>query len=156
MKRKRYQSIQIASAAALLVVLCGGCDQSRPKLVKVQGNVTVGGKPVASGFVTFEPLDGGVVTTGRSSTGTLDANGFYRLSTFTAADGAPPGEYLVSVEGALDGASSPTTSIDPNAPAAPLGNKGVPAKYSSAKTSGLKAVIPADASETTIDFPLQP
>jgi hypothetical protein len=75
-------------ALVLLAVGCGGPG----KPVKVEGIVTLDGKPLPGATVTFAPVGGG-----RSASGRTDADGSFRLTTFRTDDGALPGEYKVMV-----------------------------------------------------------
>src|SRR5688572_21073331 len=59
----------------------------------VSGTVTVGGKPLAAGAVTFHPVGG----TGPTAVGTV-TDGRYTLKVGTDAR-LPPGEYKVTVVG---------------------------------------------------------
>src|SRR5262245_12374499 len=67
-----------------------GCGQG--KTVKVEGVVTLDGKPLPAATVTFVP-DGN----GRAASGRTDQDGIFRLTTFRTDDGAVPGEYKVTV-----------------------------------------------------------
>ena len=68
---------------AVLCLLAAGCGgPSRPETVPVSGRVTYQGKPVPMGQIMFYPDQG------RPATGAIDADGNYRLTTFTTADGA--------------------------------------------------------------------
>jgi hypothetical protein len=64
-------------------------------MVKVQGAVTLDGKPLAGAMVTFLPS--GEKGGGRPAGGRTDADGSFRLTTFKADDGALPGHYRVTV-----------------------------------------------------------
>lgn len=149
-------------------VLCGlavlllftGCGDGRPKPVKVEGVVTLDGKPVGSGVeISFIPEGG----EGRGANGTTGAEGEFRLSTYSTGDGAVPGTYKVMVRYAVasagqsdlaevyksDPASAYKKRSDMEAKAkagknlAPTAPKRVviPANYGDAKTP-LKQVIP--------------
>jgi serine/threonine-protein phosphatase CPPED1 len=91
----------------------------------------------AGGVVFFEgsPVAGAVVTLsadmpkGPKPTGIAAADGSFKLSTYKAFDGAPAGEYKISV-------SAP----------------GLPAKYASAAKSELRATIRADKNEVVLEL----
>jgi hypothetical protein len=68
---------------------CGG--QGKP--VKVEGVVTLDGKPFPGATVTFFPAEGN----GRSASGLSEEDGSFRLTTFKPDDGALPGEYKITV-----------------------------------------------------------
>jgi hypothetical protein len=144
----------MAAVAEISIAVCMGCGQEGPKLVKVQGKVTLQNRPLVAGVVTFQPLENGVVSTRRPSIGVIGSDGLYRMSTFSSYDGVVPGEYLVSVDGSLKNSGGVPQSIDPDAPSAQPTGDNVPQKYLSPQTSGLKATVPSDAAEKTIDFAL--
>ena len=82
------------SLFAALVLTGTGCD-STGKLAKVQGIVTLDGKPVENATVIFMPQQGG---TGKQATGQTGPDGSFQLTTRTTNDGALPGEYRVIVQ----------------------------------------------------------
>ena len=71
--------------------LCAGCG--RTNLVKVQGTVTLDGKPLSWATIAFNPIGG----QGRPASGLSDENGSFQLTTSRTNDGAAPGEYKVTV-----------------------------------------------------------
>lgn len=82
----------MASAAAMLVVLCG-CGDGRPSRVPISGQVLVDGKPLAHGYVRFVPANG------RPSIGQLDAKGRFVLTCFEKGDGAIVGSHQIEING---------------------------------------------------------
>lgn len=79
----------IISCFALGLTGCGGAAE-RP--VPVAGKVLLGGKAVEGAVVTFHSKGGG-----RSASGRTDAEGNFKLTTIKTDDGAPPGEYTVTI-----------------------------------------------------------
>jgi hypothetical protein len=81
-----------------LVGCGGGADDGRVKVFPTQGKVSVSGRPAEGAKVTFYSAnthaDGKKVP---PPTGTADATGVFQLGTYKSADGAPPGEYKVTV-----------------------------------------------------------
>lgn len=82
----------------LLFVLCTvfltGCGDSaaRPVLIPVSGTVNYNGSPVEGATVTFA-----TATSARSSSGETDSSGKFRLTTFDTNDGAPVGDYVITI-----------------------------------------------------------
>jgi hypothetical protein len=79
-----------------VAVLVGGCarsDGERP-VYPVQGAVWYEGHPLANATVVFHPRD---PECGERPLGKTDANGAFALSTRGSNDGAPEGEYAVTV-----------------------------------------------------------
>ena len=77
--------------AATLLVIGQGCG-ARQKPVPTEGVVTLDGKPVAGVIVTFNP-----VGEGKAASGTTEADGAFRLTTFRTHDGALPGDYKITI-----------------------------------------------------------
>jgi hypothetical protein len=140
------------SALILTTVGCG------KRLAKVEGVVTLDGKPLAGATVSFVPAGEGRAATGRTGT-----DGSFRLTTFRTDDGALPGEYRVVVTVTeMDERLSkdPKTWSDQERKAArmtmtPTGKRqaaekkrktppAVPPIYSDPKLTPLKEVVPPD------------
>lgn len=116
------------NALALVLFAALGCGTKPPDLVPVAGKVTTGdGKPLEHASVIFHPVGGG---DGPKPRGKVGADGSFVLTTHTTGDGAPPGEYRVTVELWLAGARAD----DPPA------NR-LPAKYARPESSGLIVTV---------------
>jgi len=87
---KRCPPLHLLLPAFLLTA--AGCGRGPGSPVKVEGVVTLDGKPLPGATVTFAPVEGG-----RPASGRTDADGSFRLTTFRSDDGALPGEYKVIV-----------------------------------------------------------
>lgn len=85
---------------SLLVVLCGCAKEPvkvRPATFPVSGSLLIDGTPAVRAAITFHrttPAADGKVYGPSAHT---DDNGSFRITTFTAYDGAPPGEYKVTI-----------------------------------------------------------
>jgi hypothetical protein len=94
--------ISLSACAAALVSLAG-CNKSVPveygPLIPVQGKVTVAGKPLRGGNVTFISLDRDAKSL--QPIGFIDAEGNYFVSSY-GQKGAPAGKYRVTVDPASD------------------------------------------------------
>ena len=88
----RWKNLCIALAALSMGVF-PGCDNGRPKRVKVAGHVRIDGQPLEQGYVSFFP------TTGRPGGGQLGEGGAYSVTMYETDDGLPPGKYAVSISG---------------------------------------------------------
>ncbi len=110
---------------------------------RVSGTVTLDGKPIPKGTVTFISTDG----QRPNATGSISA-GAYTLQTVEPGDGAVVGEYNVAI-----------SDIDPNAfntalpGAAPSTPKSAIPKYLDASASGLTAKV--ESGSNTKDFALK-
>jgi hypothetical protein len=117
-----------------------GCSQSNsnlPKTVPASGVVTLDGKPVDGAQVVIVPAGSGT----NGADGTTDSSGRFSLRAFPEKDGAIPGEYNVQISKTVEvKLSGPKGSLDGGDPV--RYEHGVPAKYTTAKTSGLTVSIP--------------
>lgn len=144
-----------------LLLLAAGCgqfdDPNRPATYPVTGTITHNGKPVEGAMVRFELADGS-----RSAIGKTDANGKYVLTTFSANDGALPGQYRVSILKYETPPRTPSSKseaeyVPPEAAGlaqqATIPKNLLPAKYADVKTSGLAATV-SESGENRFDFSL--
>ena len=79
--------------AALILIGCNS-GARRPATYPVTGTVTYQGKPLAGALVTFVPAEDGK---NEAATGMTDAEGKFKLTTYSADDGANAGDYLIKV-----------------------------------------------------------
>lgn len=114
------------------VVLATSCGKKEPPVFEVRGQVLYEGKPVPHAFIVLHPLEESPVRAVRPSAST-DKEGWFVLSSYHAEDGAPVGDYAVTVEWRK------TTTIDGDASA--LSPNLLPAKYSKPATSGLRISV---------------
>ncbi len=118
--------------AAVCLLLAGGCTRAdRPPLGTVTGTVTLDGRPLADAMVAFTPEG-----PGRTSLGTTDATGRYRLAYLRDIAGARPGRHVVRIT---------TGSVDDGRPEI------LPATYH--RRSNLEAQV--EPGDNTIDFALK-
>jgi hypothetical protein len=77
-----------------------GCSKSkmpdRRPVVPVRGAVFVDKKPAAGAVVSFQPRGNSNVRALRAN-GRVGDDGAFSLTTYVTADGAPPGDYIVTV-----------------------------------------------------------
>jgi hypothetical protein len=78
-----------------------GCSAEQgpknPKCYPVSGRVLVDGKPAVRAVVSFHPTapqEDGKISVGQTMT---DDDGKFRMTTFSAGDGAPKGDYIVTI-----------------------------------------------------------
>jgi hypothetical protein len=76
--------------------LSTGCrPQPEPEIFSVEGVLTVNGEPAANASLAFHPLDRNVNVS--CPVGRSDARGVFHLTTHSHFDGAPPGDYAVTI-----------------------------------------------------------
>lgn len=125
-------ALRLFLALALLLASLAGCSRSnRPPLGTVTGTVTLDGRPLAAAAVHFTP-DG----PGRTSIGSTDAAGAYRLRYLRDIEGANLGRHTVRI----------TTATEENG-----GREILPPRYHSATV--LEATVQPGTNR--IDFSLQ-
>src|SRR5262245_42477737 len=87
------------AAALALPILCGSScakNDGRRPVYPVRGQVLVSDKPAEKAFVVFHPA-GAQDPQALRPYGHARADGSFKLTTYAADDGAPAGEYLVTV-----------------------------------------------------------
>ena len=139
----RIRARVAASALALMCLPLAGCGESKqgPTLYPVSGKVVGSdGKPLEHVSVVLHPVGSSDPEFVKPRAQTK-ADGTFAVTTLSAGDGSPAGEYRVTLEQWL--------VLKPDAPPA---NK-LPAKYAKPETSGLKATVnagPTDLAPFTI------
>jgi hypothetical protein len=113
--------------------LLSGCSGAQgPTCSPVKGRLTYKGKPLAEAMVVFHRI-GGDVEGNQKPVASTDSSGAYTLTTFRRNDGAPPGEYAITVElRARQTVGEETVRNGPNL---------LPPKYAKPGTSGLKYTV---------------
>lgn len=137
--RKRELRLHRAAAWAMLVAgaltLAAGCGAHDSS---VYGTVTLDGKTLETGTVTFHPAGEGAVAYGR-----IGADGSYRLHT-GAEEGLAPGEYVVTVV---------ATAPPPDPHSEVVGKLLTPVRYGNLDQTDLRFTI--EPGTNRIDLPLQ-
>jgi hypothetical protein len=82
--------------AGLLAAIAGCGGQAGPECHPVRGQARWNGQPLAEAQVVFHSQT--ATDSFPRPIGQTDADGNFRISTFQANDGAPVGEYLITVE----------------------------------------------------------
>jgi hypothetical protein len=119
-------------ACGLLALGVSACSKSNAKKTyPVAGTVVNGTQPVGGALVVFHPV-GDASPEAVKSRATTKPDGTFTLSTYGTDDGAPAGEYAVTIEQWLAGAR----------PDDPPSNR-LNAKFAKPETSGLKATVAA-------------
>lgn len=128
-----YGAIQLSG----LILLVIGCQQpgyeweERP-VFPVEGQVLIRGRPQPGVQVTFHPLDQSQAGRPR---GVTDAEGRFRLRTYTVDDGAPAGEYAVTLYWPVP--RTPAQEADSELPTSDRLKR----RYADPGNSGLRATV---------------
>jgi hypothetical protein len=128
---RRFCSLPASLIMCCLLVGCGG-RRHAPVCVPVNGHITYRSKPLAEAIVVLHRV-GGDVEGFQKPTAVTDADGNFTLTTFNLNDGAPPGDYEITVEqrALVTGGEEPVRS-GPNV---------LPPKYAKPANSGLKYTV---------------
>lgn len=92
--------LSLSVLAAVFGLSASGCSRpSRLELHPATGQVLQNGKPAAGARVTLHPVESIIDEQAKAlrPSGVADASGNYSLSTYVPEDGAPPGEWTVTV-----------------------------------------------------------
>jgi hypothetical protein len=120
----------------LTVVGCGG--SGRPAVHPTRGQLWIGSKPAIHARIALQPVGEGKENLPHP-VGIVGEDGSFRLTSFDAADGAPAGEYAVTVTQYLAAGkrgSDETTPVNY-----------LPARYAKAETSRLRVTIQPGTNE---------
>jgi hypothetical protein len=79
----------------VLSLLCSACLSGRKPAQPVRGQLLVDGQPAAQAQVLFHSAEGS--SDDPRPTGQTDDQGYFHLTSYVNGDGAPVGDYLVTV-----------------------------------------------------------
>jgi hypothetical protein len=133
---------------------CGKDDQVAVN--PVAGTISQGGKPVAKAMILFQPTapktpEQADAPEHSTLVAETDQEGKYSLSTYTANDGAPAGDYLIAIRPLGNGPSVEESDgpVRPSRARSPISTK-----YAKTESSPLKATVAPG--ENKLDFELDP
>jgi hypothetical protein len=126
-----------AGALAVPILCCGSCarNEGNVPVFPVRGQVVVGGKPAKNAFVVFHPAgaEGPQALRPYAHAG---ADGSFKLTTYALDDGAPAGEYLVTVVWLAPGGGEDPPDL-------------LKGRYRDPAASPLRVTIPKESTELT-------
>lgn len=119
--------------AALLSIALVGCAEAKPDRTPVfpaKGTITFKGQPVAGALVALHPK--APIAGTPNPRANVGKDGAFQVSTYVTADGAPEGDYTVTVLWYKPIQKGPDVVSGPNV---------IPAKYANPNTSDLVVSI---------------
>ena len=84
------------SLTILIVFSITGCNQDKPKLVRVSGKITFKGQPLTAGSINLHPASTNTFTKDNPSS-ILQEDGSFNMKTFPYGDGVSPGDYKITL-----------------------------------------------------------
>jgi len=145
----------------LVVLVLAGCSSGtgRAPTYPVSGTVKMKGQPLAGATVVFVPVEG---ASHEAAMGISDASGKFKLTTFSADDGAQEGNYRIKVlkfdnskatkQEVISYEQEQKMQFGEERPTPPAKNT-LPKKYESEATSGIIHTVPKGAS--TLDISIE-
>lgn len=130
-----------------------GCDSSAPSrnpgvpVHSVTVHVTYNGSPVEGARVSFSSA-----SEQRGASGTTNAEGIARITTFDHEDGAIPGEHRVKITKDEIEVLQEADPNDPTSQAKIRTNRHLPQRYGNVRTSGLTATVTEGQNEFTFEL----
>lgn len=118
----------LSAGLAMSLAGCGAARNPWDRVYPAAGKVTLNGKPISGAQVTLTPVDAEVPAKIRP-TAVTHADGHFELGTLDTADGAPEGEYVVTVV---------WHPVEQTKAGAVRGDNKLPVRYARGETSGLK------------------
>jgi hypothetical protein len=134
------------SVACMAVVLLAGCGPKiasfdRHAVQPVEGQVIWQGQPLAGALVTFHPKGWRTDPGTSAPSAETGPDGRYQLTTYKTGDGAPAGNYAITVVLRKPRASRSGSMFGPNQ---------LPKQYESPETSGLEVEIVSGANTVPV------
>lgn len=129
-----------AVVALSLAAFCPACSSGRKPVYPVHGQVLFQGRPAAHAQISFHPINDNSLSA-IHPVGTVDEKGNFRLTSYKQGDGAPEGEYLVTIQWFLAVKTQTRAGTDY------VSVNHLPAHYGKTETSGLRAVVSKGANE---------
>ena len=142
----RFPSRVVFYTRVVLILLLVGCDSGEFKTYPVKGTVTFSdGTPLPVGKIYFDTRDE-QYGLGVGATGNIKEDGTFELRTYVPGDGAPPGQYIVYIRGALTGGRV-SMNVEERQPGMPLIHK----NYLNANTTDIRLEVKKEANDFALE-----
>jgi hypothetical protein len=132
----------------MALLLLAGCGADEVPVYHVRGKVLYRGKPAHRAEVVFLPVEDDPNLAGLCIHGTAGEDGTFELTTYRRGDGAPAGDYVVTVFWPRPRSSRPITG-DPEDPESTEleGGDFLRGRYATRDVSKLRATVRAEKNE---------
>jgi hypothetical protein len=87
----------MSNLAALVCLIAASCSNKGVPLYPVHGRVLLDGKPMAGAMIILHPA-GDIGLNGLKPRALADADGWFKIYTYSIGDGAPAGQYAVTIQ----------------------------------------------------------
>ena len=121
----------------LFAYLVCGCGSDRPKLVPASGVIFFDDKPLTSGHIMFQPQRG------RGAIADIQADGTFKMSSFSQFDGVTVGQHRVSVSSNAEG------GVDEFGEEY-AGKSLIPRAYTNFRSSGITVDVPPEGIDNIV------
>jgi len=143
--------LTILLTALLSLSILASCGTDQIPLQPVRGKVLYRGKPAAQAYVVFHPENPSEQLQKMRPRAETDAEGSFALTTFVPNDGAPAGDYRVTIRW-----PGPPPGANPNDPEmVQMGPDRLGERYADPNSSGLRATVVAGEECNLEPFVLQ-
>lgn len=140
-ERIELKRIVMATLIVLLISGCGSKTNERPAVYPVSGKVVSKGKSLGGAMLLFHPLRHDLKEI--RSYATTEIDGSFEVSTFEAYDGAPEGDYAVTI-------TWPTVSVEDGG----YGEDRLRGQFNNPQTTPFRATITqSDTQLPTFEIP---
>jgi hypothetical protein len=127
------------AALSAVALVCASCARSdRPAVYPAQGKIFYEGKPAANALVILHPVNNDPKLESVRPLAHVEPDGSFKLTTFDNGDGAPAGDYVITVDW-----REKTAPVE----GAPPGRSLLPPRYSNPQLSQLHVQIREGANE---------
>ena len=127
-------------AVGLALAMISGCGEQRVEVYPVKGNLYFQGEPPIGAQIVLHPTTPAEspLAAEVTPTGTVAEDGSFSITTYDPGDGAPVGDYIVTVQWFKLVNDDGGTGRGPNV---------LPSKYASPRTSPLRLTVPEGGTE---------
>jgi hypothetical protein len=133
----KAQSICVGMFASIATLATSGCGESHVPVFPVSGRITYLGRPPVGAQVVLHPVNSSQ-TSGVVPVGVVNKDGSFTVTAYEPGDGAPPGDYVATVQ---------WFKIVNDTGGAGPGPNVLPAKYARPDTSPIRVSVKEESTD---------